>query len=135
MPTFVIGHGCLWGPERYGVAIVVIGIPIVLSALLSVSFRFKLHLNKLFRAIISIVGGLSGAIWIQFVPCLSMLCDGGDEDNPEIRYLLQFFAGPVCAVACLEWCGRVEIEHVVRGVPVAMPVTCTAEWHNGVRAR
>lgn len=115
MAVFAIGRACLWGPERYGVVAITVGAPILLCML----FVLRVN-NKVARALVAVVSGLCAAGWVQFLPCLSMICDGGYEDDPELRFILLFVTGPVWAVACFGFCGghRVATDaKIVRGVP------------------
>ena len=124
MSAFKIGRACLWGPERYGVVAITTGVPIVFGLLLFVLVKLRVN-NKVARALVAIVGGLCAAAWVQFLPCLSMICDGGYEDDPALRFILQFVIGPVWAVACFGLCGqdRIASDHkIVHGVPVVTAV-------------
>ena len=121
---FVLGRACLWGPERYGAILVLLSVPIIGAVFAILGTIARRKSNKTCLAMVSILGGFCMAAWIQFFPCLFMICDGGHHDNPGLRFVLQFTTGPICAVACFSLCGgrKPKETHVACGVPVVEAV-------------
>lgn len=117
-----------WGPERHGPFFLTIGAPAFVAVTTGVTACYYERLPKLrsrLRFVVhALVAGAFGtlvAVWIHFVPCLYLICDGGYYDDKSTRAALSCAIGPIAASVCAA--GLVRLPHGSKNVAPAIPIT------------